>query len=150
MTQTEQAERPKRMEPPVSPTTEPFWEATRDRRFLLQWCTDCNRAIFYPREVCPSCLGSSLEWRESPGRGRVYTYTIEYRPQNPNLAAPYTVALIDLDEGVRMMANVIDCEPDAVSIGMPVMIAWEALSDGRNLPMFAPSGSEPTTTGADR
>jgi len=138
----------RRFEPPVSPTTQAFWDATREQRFLLQWCTDCQRAIFFPREVCPSCLGSSLAWKESVGRGRVYTFTVEHRPQNPNLVGPYTVALIDLEEGVRMMSNVIDCDPDQVTAGMEVGIAWEALSDGRHLPMFAPTDS--TAPGGDR
>jgi len=145
---SEDKPKPRRFEPPVSPTTLAFWDATRDKRFLVQWCTDCQKAIFFPREVCPVCLGSSLEWRESNGRGRVYSFTVEHKPQNPNLEGPYTVALIDLDEGVRMMSNVIDCDPDQVSVGMPVAIAWEALSDGRHLPMFAPTGNP--TTGGDQ
>jgi len=142
VSQTDAGEaRPRRMEPPVTPTTEAYWEATRSHKFLLQWCTHCNQAIFFPREVCPRCLGDSLEWRESPGRGQVYTYTVEYRPQNPNMEAPYTVALVELDEGVRMMTNVINCDPESVTVGMAVQVAWEPLSDGRNLPLFAPVGA---------
>ena len=142
MSQTNAGEvRPRRMEPPVTPTTEAYWEATRNHKFLLQWCTRCNRAIYFPREVCPTCLGDALEWRASAGRGQVYSYTVEYRPQNPNLEAPYTVALIELEEGVRMMTNVINCDPESVTVGMEVEVAWEPLSDGRNLPMFAPVGA---------
>lgn len=144
MSQTNAEARPRRMEPPVTPTTEPYWEATRAHKFLLQWCTDCNKAVFFPREVCPACLGDSLEWRESPGRGQVYTYTVEYRPQNPNMPAPYTVALVELEEGVRLMTNVVDCDPESVTVGMPVQLAWEPLSDGRNLPLFAPVGAGTT------
>jgi uncharacterized OB-fold protein len=132
------SERPRRFEPPVTPTTEPFWEATRHHRFLLQWCTECQQAIFFPREVCPRCTGGTLEWRSSAGRGTVYTFTVEHHPQNPSLTAPYTIALIDLDEGVRMMSNVVGCPADEVEVGMPVVIAWEELSDGRNLPQFTP------------
>jgi len=130
---------PRRFEPPVTPTTEPFWEATRGRRFLLQWCTDCDHAVFFPREVCPRCLGSRLEWRPSAGTGTVHTYTVEHHPQNPNLTAPYTIALIDLDEDVRMMSNVVGCPPEDVRVGMRVGITWEELSDGRNLPLFEPA-----------
>ena len=136
---TQATEQPRRFEPPVTPTSEPFWEATRDRRLLLQWCSDCGHAIFFPREVCPRCLGSRLEWRPSPGTGAVYSFTVEYNPQNPNLTAPYTIALIDLDEGVRMMSNVVGCPPEQVRVGMRVAITWEALSDGRNLPQFEPA-----------
>ncbi len=136
---SEAAEQPRRFEPPVTPTSEPFWRATRERRFLLQWCIDCGRAIFFPREVCPVCLGSRLEWRPSSGTGTVYTFTVEHNPQNPNLTPPYTIALIDLDEGVRMMSNVVGCPPDRVHVGMPVGVTWEELSDGRNLPLFEPA-----------
>lgn len=141
MSQTADAPRPTRLEPPVTPTTEPFWDATRERRFLVQWCTGCDRAIFFPREVCPDCLGAALEWKDSAGTGSVYSYTVEHKPQNPNLAAPYTVALIDLDEGIRMMSNVVNCPPEEVRVGMPVQITWEELSDGRHLPMFQPASA---------
>jgi uncharacterized protein len=130
---------PRRIEPPVTATSEPFWEATRQRRFLLQWCADCDHAIFFPREVCPRCQGSRMEWRPSAGTGVIHTYTVEHHPQNPNLTAPYTIALIDLDEGVRMMSNVIGCRSEAVQVGMKVRITWEELSDGRNLPQFEPT-----------
>ena len=73
----------RRMEPPTSELTEPFWEATRERRFLLQWCTDCEQPVFYPREACPRCLGTSLEWRPSTGDGQVYAVSVQHRPQMP-------------------------------------------------------------------
>lgn len=138
---TQERAKPRRIEPPVTDTTEPFWEATKEERFLVQWCTDCNEAIFFPREVCPSCLGTSLEWRESTGRGTVYAFSVQHRPANPFMAdrVPYTVALVELDEGIRLMSNVIDVDPDQVEVGMPVTVAWEPLSDGRNLPQFSPA-----------
>lgn len=139
MTETAQTPRPTRFEPPVTPTTEPFWEATREHRLLLQWCRACRQAIFFPREVCPSCLGADLEWRPSPGRGSLYSYTVEHRPQNPAMPGPYTVALVELDEGVRLMSNLVNCPPEEASVDMPVTLTWEELSDGRNLPMFEPA-----------
>jgi len=131
---------PDRLEPPVSALTSPFWDATREQRLVLQWCVECDRPVFYPREVCPVCLGTALEWRESPGGGRVYAVTVEHRAQQPGLAgwAPYAVALVELDEGVRMLTNVIGIEPDRVAIGQRVAIAWEPLPDGRHLPVFEP------------
>lgn len=128
----------KRFEPPVTETSTPFWDASRERRLLLQWCESCAQPIWYPREVCPRCMGSALEWRPASGRGVVYAVTVERKPQNPGLAsiAPYTVALIDLEEGVRMMSSVVGTDPDAVRVGDPVQISWEPLADGRNLPMF--------------
>jgi uncharacterized OB-fold protein len=132
----------KRFEPPVTETTGPFWDATKEQRLMLQWCVACDQPIWYPREVCPRCMGSALEWRPSSGQGVVYAVTVERKPQNPGLAsrAPYTVALVDLAEGVRMMSSVVGTDPEAVRIGASVQIAWEPLSDGRHLPVFELTG----------
>src|SRR2546421_3030540 len=118
-----------RFEPPVSEVTQPFWEATRNKELLLQWCTSCSKPIFYPREVCPDCLGSSLEWRPSAGKATVYAVSVQHRPANPMMASrvPYAVALVDLDEGARMMTNVVGCPPDEVAVGMSVQVSWEEL-----------------------
>ena len=136
-----------RLEPPTSDITEPFWAATRARRYLVQWCTSCDRPIFYPREACPSCLSSeSLTWRESNGTGTVYAASVQHRPANPTMAerVPYVVALVELDAGggdatVRVMSNVVGCDPAAVDVGQRVSLTWEPMSDGRNLPQFEPS-----------
>ena len=127
-----------RLEPPISEVAAPFWDATRERRLLLQWCTACGRPVWYPREVCPGCLGSTLEWRESRGHGVVYACTVEHNAQTPALEAPYVVALVDLDEGVRLLSNVVGCPPDQVGVGDRVQLTWEPLSDGRRLPLFEP------------
>jgi uncharacterized protein len=129
-----------RYEPSPSDVSAPFWEATREQRLVLQWCEACEVSIFFPRAVCPTCLGSDLEWRPASGAGTVNAATVEHRPQNPAMAgmAPYVVALIDLDEGVRMLSNVVGCPPDTVTVGMKVTVVWEPLSDGRHLPLFTP------------
>jgi uncharacterized OB-fold protein len=131
-----------RMEPPVTPLTKPFWDATREHRLLVQWCTAHDHGVFYPREMCPISLEPTLEWRDASGRGTVYSYTIEPKPMFPGMRAmaPYVVALIDLDKGVRMLSNVVGCAPEDVTVGMPVRLTWEALDDGRNLPQFEPLG----------
>lgn len=131
-----------RPEPPMSSVSTPFWDATRARQLLVQWCLTCDRAVFYPRAVCPGCLGTDLEWRTSVGTGRVYAVTVEHRPQDPRMAsrAPYAIALIDVDDGWRMLANVVDCDPSEVMVGMAVTVTWEPLTDGRHLPLFSPLG----------
>jgi uncharacterized OB-fold protein len=136
-----------RIEPPSTDATDPFWEATKDQRYLVQWCTACNEPVFYPREACPGCLGSSaLEWRESSGRGVVYAVSVQHRPANPTMAerVPYVVALVDLDAGdgastLRVMSNVVNSDPAAVAVGDAVTLTWEPLSDGRKLPLFEPA-----------
>ncbi len=130
-----------RFEPGESAAGKPFWEASRDRRLELPWCIDCARPHWFPREVCPFCLGSGIEWRDASGRGVVHALSVQHRAPWPALGdrVPYAVALIDLDEGVRMMSNVVGASVDEVEIGAPVRLRWEALSDGRNLPQFEPT-----------
>ncbi len=136
---------PVRMEPRATEESGPFWDATRERRLLVQWCTACDKGIFYPRSFCPGCgaTGSTLEWRTASGRATVVAVTIEHKPASTGAAfsngEPYTVVLVDLDEGVRMMSNVIGCPPESVTIGMAVTVTWEPMSDGRQLPLFEPA-----------
>jgi uncharacterized OB-fold protein len=112
---------------------------------LIQWCTACDNGIFYPRSFCPLCgaSGSTLEWRLASGRATVHAVTIEHKPAATGAqfsnGEPYAVALVDLDEGVRMMTNVIGCPPEDVTIGMSVTVTWEPMSDGRQLPLFEPA-----------
>lgn len=129
---------PDRFAPPISPPAEPFWEATRERRFVLQWCDACDEPIHYPREVCPRCLGTELAFRPASGRGRVHAISVMPKPANPTLAgrAPYAVALVELEEGVCFLSNVVADAPEAVAIGQAVQVAWEPLADGRHLPVF--------------
>ena len=136
---------PTRFEPPVGVEGEAFWEATREGRLLVQWCTSCDRGVFYPRVFCPHCGGGNdaLEWRTASGRATVYAAAVEHRPEaagaNFSGGQPYCVALVDLEEGVRMLTNVVGCPPDDVRSGMPVTVTWEPLSDGRRLPLFEPA-----------
>lgn len=135
-----------RFEPPASDATDAFWEATRAHRYLVQWCTACARPIFHPREACPTCLSAdSLAWRQSSGTGTVHAVSVQHRPANPAMAdrVPYVVALVEVDAGdgtntVRVMSNVVNCDPESVCVGDPVTLTWETLSDGRHLPLFQP------------
>jgi hypothetical protein len=139
---------PARFEPPVGAESAPFWEATREGRLLVQWCTGCDCSIFYPRSFCPHCASprAALEWRTASGRASVYAAVVENRPEATGTTfsggQPYCVALVDLDEGVRMLTNVIGCPPGDVTTGMAVTVSWEPLSDGRQLPLFRPTGRE--------
>lgn len=131
-----------RLEPPVGAESGPFWEATRQKTLLVQWCTACDKGIFYPRSFCPHCgaTDSALEWKTASGRATVQAVTIEQKPvQAFAHSEPYVIALVDLQEGVRMMANIVGCPPESVTIGLAVTVTWEALSDGRHLPLFTPA-----------
>jgi uncharacterized OB-fold protein len=133
--------RPKRFEPAESEVTQPFWDGTRERRLVLQWCNGCQQPVHYPRECCPKCMSAErLDWKPASGRGEVYAYSVMHRGGSPFLAdrVPYVVARVQLEEGARLMTNIVGCEPSAVRVGMPVSVTWEELSDGRALPQFEP------------
>jgi uncharacterized OB-fold protein len=121
--------------------TRPFWDATKERRFVLPWCVACGRAFWYPRPVCPACLSDEIEYRDASGVGEVYAVSVQYKPGPMRNAedGPYPVVLVDLPEGVRLMGNVLNVEPNAVTVGMAVRATWQPLDDGRNLLQWEPA-----------
>jgi uncharacterized protein len=119
--------------PVVSPETEAFWAAAREGRFLLRWCTACERTHWYPRAVCPFCLGTETEWREASGEGAIYAYSAMRRaPQ------VFVVAYVTLREGPTMLTNICNCDPDALAIGQPVRVVFTPTEGGPPVPMFTP------------
>ena len=125
-----------RAHPVPDAVTQPFWDGVAEGVLRLQRCRDCDRHVFYPRAVCPFCMTSDLEWTEATGAGLVHSFTIVHRaPPDYRDDVPYVVALVDLDEGVRMMTRLVDVEPSAVVAGMAV----EAAIQGEpRLPYFRP------------
>jgi len=125
--------------PKIDGDSKKFWEGCKNGQLLIQQCKDCNMFIYYPRIVCPSCMSSHLIDVESTGKGTIYSYTIAYR--GAGLAykndVPYIVALIELEEGVRMLSNVIDCAPEDVHIKMKVQVSFEERDD-YSIPQFIP------------
>ena len=116
--------------------TAPFWDAVAAGRLDLQRCRSCRRHVFYPRSLCPHCGGLDLEWVTVSGRGTVYSFTVVHRaPAEFQAEAPYVVALVELEEGVRMLTRLIDVEPSAVRVAMPVEVT---LRGEPRLPYFRP------------
>jgi len=132
---------PRLIEPPVTEASAPFWDATREQRFVLPWSTATGKPVWYPREVDPAAPDQPFDWREASGEGVVYAASVHHKtgPGRDPDDGPYVVALVELPEGVRMMTNIVGCPPDEVTVGMPVRLVWHPLSDGRHLPMFAPA-----------
>jgi len=120
--------------------SEVYWDAARRHELVLQQCRACERFRFYPRLVCPHCLSDQFEWRRASGRGVVYSFTVIHRPPFPAFRdhVPYVLALIDLEEGVRMMSNVVGCEPSEVRIGLPVEVTFADVTEEVTLPKFKP------------
>ncbi len=121
--------------------TKPFWEATKRHELVIQRCRMCDVFFFYPRELCPTCLSDNLEWAPVSGRGRVHAFTIVYQPNDPrfNAEAPYVYAVIQLDEGARMISNVIGIEPHDVEVDMPVVAVFEDITPEWTLVKFKPA-----------
>lgn len=127
--------------PVVDSESEPFWKAAREGRFLIMHCRACDRPYFYPRRYCPRCWSDDTEWRESSGRGTVYSYSVIHQNPAPPFRdwAPYAVVLVDLEEGVRVMGNwdrALDF--DALAVGLPVQVTFEEITDEIALPRFRP------------
>jgi uncharacterized OB-fold protein len=130
--------------PRVDEESKGFWEACARHELYLQRCRSCAALRYYPRALCPRCLADDTDWVLSSGKGSVYTYTVTYQNQAPGFREelPYVLAYVELDEGVRMLTNIVDCAPEEVRIGMPVQVTFEDVSDGVSLPRFKPADAE--------
>jgi uncharacterized OB-fold protein len=133
--------------PRPTPESAPFWQGCKDHKLLLQYCTACGTHQFYPRVICAKCMSEQLEWREASGRGTVETYTIVTRAVSDAYAAdvPYVIALITLEEGPRMMSNVIGCNVESVTCGVAVEVIFERWSDAITMPKFRPIAGAPAS-----
>lgn len=122
--------------PRPTPLSKPFWDACREERLTVQKCRACEAYTFIPAPCCGACLGEDLEWVESSGRGTLYSYSTVYRPQQPVFEVPYTVVIVELEEGYHMLSNLIGVAPEDVEIGTPLEVQFEAKSDEITLPYF--------------
>ncbi|HEY4668365.1 MAG TPA: OB-fold domain-containing protein [Tepidiformaceae bacterium] len=122
------------------PDTQPFWDATREHRLTYQVDKDTGDVVFYPRRHNPRNGSSNLEWRESKGEGTIYTFSVVRQNRHPafrDLGA-YAVAYVDLDEGFRIMTNIVGVEDPTtgIKIGQRVKLRWEDQEGGISLPLF--------------
>ena len=117
--------------------TQPYWDAAKEGKLLIKRCSACGRAHFYPRPFCPHCWSDDVAWEEASGRATLYTFTIVRRNDLPPFPdrVPYVAAVVDLEEGTRMMTNVEGCDPDEVVIGMDLTVAFRE-EDDFAIPVF--------------
>jgi len=118
--------------PTPNPETAPFWAAAAEGRLALRWCRDCARHHYYPRSICPLCLGEQTEWRTASGGGRIHAWSVMRRAP-----VPYAVAYVELDEGPLMLTNIVNCDLDALRVGQRVRLTFEPFAGGA-LPVFEP------------
>jgi uncharacterized OB-fold protein len=124
--------------PVANGDSKPYWDAARERRLVIRKCKACGELHFMPRHLCPFCWSDQLEWVDAKGTGSVHSFTIIRRASDPAFAllVPYAVALVDLDEGPRMMANIVGTDALAVKIGDRVQVTFEDRGDGAMVPQF--------------
>ncbi|HEX3963127.1 MAG TPA: Zn-ribbon domain-containing OB-fold protein [Trebonia sp.] len=126
----------KRFVPVPTPETATYWEKAAQGELWLPRCGSCGTVVFYPRPACPHCHGEDITWFRASGRGTVESFVVNHVPA-PGYEAPYVIALIMLEEGIRLTSNLlgVDPVPGAISIGMPVEVEFEQ-RDGVALPQF--------------
>ena len=130
--------------PKPTPETKPYWDAAKQHRLAIQRCNDCAKHYFYPRPLCPHCLSRNVEWVQASGRGILHTFVINHRPPRGfPVAPPYVIGIIDLEEGARILAQVVDLEPDPAKIrcDTPVEVIFEDVTAEITLPKFRPRKS---------
>jgi uncharacterized OB-fold protein len=125
--------------PRPTATSRPFWDAAKRHQLQLQRCGGCSSFIYYPRDRCPNCLSERLEWTPVSGRGKLYSYTVVRRASTRSFSdKPYVLAIVELDEGVRMTTN-IEAPPESVKVGMPVTVYFDDVTPEKTLVKFKPA-----------
>jgi uncharacterized OB-fold protein len=129
-----------RARPEPTPETQHYWEGTRQGELLLQRCDACAKTYFPPRPFCPDCGSRHVTVVRASGKGRLFSYVIHHRPV-PGFTPPYAIAVVELDEGPRLMTNIINCPqtPEALQLDMKLEVAFEKIDDEITLPLFQPA-----------
>ena len=125
--------------PRPAPESRAFWEGAAAHRLLLPRCSSCNRFWFPPSERCPHCLSADFAWVESKGKGRIYSFVVYTRVYHPAFAddVPYVVAIVELDEGPRLLSNIVGTPSDKIACDVRVRVTFDDVADGVSIPKFA-------------
>ncbi len=121
--------------PAVSQETQAYWDAAAKGKLLVRKCMGCGQAHHYPRTICPFCFSDKTEWIEASGKGTIYSYSVMRRA-----AVPYAIAYVTLEEGPRMITNLVDCALDELAVGQDVELVFKQSEGGYAVPMFKPAG----------
>jgi uncharacterized OB-fold protein len=128
--------------PRMDPESKPYWEACRRHELYLPQCHTCGSHYYYPRHTCPHCLSDDIRWVRLSGKGNIYTFTVIYQHGGAGFRdhLPFVLAYVELEgtNGVKMLTNVVDCDPQTVEIGMPVEVVFAEVKEDIAMPMFKP------------
>ncbi len=125
--------------PRVNSETKPFWDATAEGRLVLPRCNACGFVIWYPRTRCPDCHSTDVSWIDASGGGTIYSFSITRKGQGHYRdVTPYVLAYVELDEGPRVMTNIVDCDPETLAVGQRVRVVWDDTGQGSALYRFTP------------
>jgi uncharacterized protein len=133
-------------DPYADDSTQPFWDAALEGRLIACECSNCGQFLLPPQPRCFNCQGTEFAWQELPGTGTIYSFTVVRHPLTPSLqpVVPYVSGVIELDgthgAGSRMIANIVDLDPESVAIGDKVRVVFDKISDTLAVPRFAPIG----------
>jgi uncharacterized protein len=128
---------------PITPEAQPYWDGLKENKLMLPKCDDCSKPFFYPRVLCPNCHSRHISWMQASGRGKLYSFQIAHRSLNRafKVELPCVLAMIELEEGPRLLSNLINIEPDpsVVKCDMPVEVVFEKQNDDITLALFQPA-----------
>jgi uncharacterized protein len=129
--------------PVTSAEAQPYWDGLRDRKLLMPRCDACGKYWFPPSLLCPNCNATKWTWASTSGHGRIFSYVVYHRVYHPGFAdeVPYAVAVIELDEGPRMISNVIGIAPDKLACDMRVEVVYQSITETITLPKFKPTAA---------
>lgn len=117
--------------------SQPYWEGLAQGELRIQRCNACSKAVFYPRAICPHCFADQLSWIVASGRGTIYSYTVAHQAFGPFAQdTPFIVAIIELEEGARMMSRLLDAPRERVTVGAAVQVTFEKVEEELTLPYF--------------
>jgi uncharacterized OB-fold protein len=131
---------PAKPAPVPSPESMEFWQAAREHRLLIPRCNACRKFWFPPSQLCPHCLSADTGWEAVSGHGRIYSFVVFHRVYHKAFAGevPYVVAIVELEEGPRMLTNIVGIPVDQVRCNMPVTVVFDDVSSDVTVPKFTP------------
>lgn len=124
--------------PAITEVSKVFYDGCKDGKLLYQQCPDCSEVIFFPKSLCPKCMGKNLEWKQSTGRGKIFSYTVTYAYAPPEFMSetPYVLAIVKMDEGYKLMTNIIETDFDKLACELPVEVVFDPVTPEITLPKF--------------